>query len=594
MKGLWELTNMAEGKLTPAKATINAGMFNLSCNDHCKIQYHSERNIYILIDGYVLPRFEFFDEYCSYKQDDLVFHLYLKYGLEFINRLKGSFNIIIIDQKVIHIFNDHHSFKKFFIYQRGKDIFVSNQLNSIASNINLKIDKEHIALFCLMQHFVEGCTMFEDIIFSKPATHVRIIKDDNLLKIENYLDADHFLTLKKNDMHLGQFATIWSTIIAQYVKYLKPKDISMTLTGGNDSRMILSALMKNKINVNLFSFGDPKSFDAVIANEISNIAHLPYSNYFVEQADNLWQLKYSEKIISFGNSLINIHRAHRLDAIEREIEKHPNVEMIFGGFMGGDYVKGLKYEDYITSRLVREFEFNSHKKPKEIIVEELLKHNEILTNKINLSRLNVILNDFPYFKEKDRAHREFFILYKMIGSAHDMQDTNVFASKVPYVINPFMDIDFMEAFFPSQYSPMIKKEGFINNKLRLNRSKFHLSITHKLAPEFSVVYYSKGGYYNISEYFGNKFVLVLKRFYRYKFKKHNYAQNFPINNWMNEYCKEQLNLISPPISEIFDIKRLQNQLTDDENKPTLEGFWHKYTNPINIDINFTYFNSLKK
>jgi hypothetical protein len=358
--------------------------------------------------------------------------------------------------------------------------------------------------------------------------------------------------------------------------------------------MILSAFMKNKIKVNLFSFGDPKSFDAVIASELANIAKLPYSNFFVEHPNKNWQKTNGEKILTFGNGLINIHRAHRLDALECELEKHPNAEMIFGGFMGGDYIKGLKYEDYITSRLVREFEFNPHNKPKEIIVEELLTHNEIIKNKINIFRLNSIINDFSFFKEKDKAYREFFVLYKMIGSVHDMQDTNVFASKVPYVINPFMDIDFMEAFFPSQYLPMVKEEGFVTNKLRLNRSKFHLTITHNLAPEFSGVYYSKGGYYNTSEYLGNKLILLLKRFYRYKFKKHYYTQNFPIGNWMNEYCKEQLSLISPPISEIFDIKSLQNQLTDKENRPTLEGFWHKYTNPINIDLNFKYFNSLKK
>ena len=108
MKDLWEITNIAEGKVKTAKTTINAGIFNVSFNDHCKIQHYSERNLYILIDGYVLPRFEFFDEYFSFNQDDLVIHLYLKYGLEFIKRLKGSFNIIIIYQNVIHLFNDHH------------------------------------------------------------------------------------------------------------------------------------------------------------------------------------------------------------------------------------------------------------------------------------------------------------------------------------------------------------------------------------------------------------------------------------------------------------------------------------------------------
>ena len=44
----------------------------------------------------------------------------------------------------------------------------------------------------------------------------------------------------------------------------------------------------------------------------------------------LWTKDYST-----GNSLINIHRSHRLYAIEKEKTNNPKVEMIFGGFMGG-------------------------------------------------------------------------------------------------------------------------------------------------------------------------------------------------------------------------------------------------------------------
>ena len=58
--------------------------------------------------------------------------------------------------------------------------------------------------------------------------------------------------------------------------------------------------------------------------------------------------------IVLGNSLVNLHRAHRLHAVEQEIKTNPETEMIFSGFMGGDYVKGLSYDDYITPQIFEE------------------------------------------------------------------------------------------------------------------------------------------------------------------------------------------------------------------------------------------------
>ena len=80
-----------------------------------------------------------------------------------------------------------------------------------------------------------------------------------------------------------------------------------------------------------------------------------------------WFKSKADKVILQGNSLINLHRAHRLDAIEKEIINHPEIEMIFCGFMGGDYIKGIVYDDYITARLVRLWEFNKNKR-KTIII----------------------------------------------------------------------------------------------------------------------------------------------------------------------------------------------------------------------------------
>jgi hypothetical protein len=584
---IWAITNINSCFLEFNQNLIKVGGFGIII-DSKKFQSFSDKDISIIIDGFVLPKIDFFQEYSLFKQNELIFTLYKKYGLEFVKKLKGNFTIIIVDHNCIYMVNDHHSFKKFFIYQNGKDILISNSLFLIASKVDLELDRENVALFCLLEHFVEGMTMFKNLSFSKPSTRIKF-GDKNYLNIGNYLEEDHFSSLEKNNYDYDTFAKIWTTLLSQYVYYLKPKDISLTITGGNDSRMILSGLLKEKIKVNLFSFGNPNSFDVKIAQKISKVTGLPYANYCINQPTKNWQEEYSREIITFGNSLINLHRAHRLDAINREIENHPDVEMVLGGFMGGDYIKGLKYEDYITSRLIREIEYNGGRKNLKNIVEELLTHNFINKDNLNLSRLLERIENLSFIDEQVKNHREFLVLYRMIGSIHDMQDINVFASKVPYVVNPFMDIDFMETFFASKYSPLNNEVSKIGNRLKIKRSLFHLTITNLLAPELSHIYYSKSGYYNTSEFFGNKALLLLKRFYRYRIKKTHFVQNFPISSWMKDFCIEQLSKMDYPLSELFNVDSLLLLLSRGDAKPTTEGYWHKFTNPVNIDWNLKHF-----
>ena len=167
--------------------------------------------------------------------------------------------------------------------------------------------------------------------------------------------------------------------------------------------------------------------------------------------------------------------------------------MIFGGFMGGDYLKGIIYDDYITAKLIRLLESNEDRIDSH--VSDILNKNFIRKNEINLDYLYQWIDNLDFIKEVDKKKREFLYIFNVIGCLHDTQDTNIFGNNIKYTVNPFMDEDFLTLIFASKHSMMHKNNIRDNIFNRINQSSFHINVTHQLAPQLSDIEYAKRGYY---------------------------------------------------------------------------------------------------
>lgn len=558
---------------------------DFSLIEHNKVFFYSEKSNFfkeyenglkIAIDGYVLPGFDNFELYKDLDQYQLIYTLFRKKGVNFIQYLKGVFNLVLIDGDIVQVYNDRHSIKKFFIYSKSGNYLVSNDLSIISQNGNLTVSKRNAAVFTLMEHFIDGVTLFNEVVFSKPATRLSI---NNMMKIEHYWYSDNLLDMEIKDIGFDYFAFKWKTIINQYIDYLKPEKITMTLTGGNDTRMILAALLNIGIKPNVFTFGNSESSDGVVAKKIVDKLGVNYNNYFVANPTSGWFKSKADKIIPLGNSLINVHRAHRLDAVEQEIMNNPGNEMIFGGFMGGDYIKGISYDDYITARLVRLWEFD--KRDKTSLIKEELEKKYFNFSETDIEELISFFEKQKFFLAEKKIERQFQFLYNVVGAVHDVQDTNIFGSKIKYTVNPYMDRDFLEMLFSSRYSMMFRQNDDRRHLKKLFQPLLYCKVTDLLCSELSDIEFTKKGFYTPAEFLGNKFVYIIKRVYRY-YKSSKFPANFPYGGWIKNYSIAEMNHLESTIKGIFKIPGVKERLNDDLHHFT-EGYWHKFTNIINLN-----------
>jgi hypothetical protein len=570
---IWYITNLSTGK----NRSFRTNLDNAAC---------SGKQVTVFIDGYIIPRMQIFKEYKNTLPESMVKALYNKWGVDFIHYIKGVFVIIIFEEDKFIVLNDRHCLKRYFVYEKDNTFYISNSLKTISDHVSLPLDKENVAVFSLLSHFINGRTMFKHVASCQPAGIIEI--KSNRLSHSSYWHPKDIITNRRIiNKGVSDYAQQWKQIINGYITYLKPKAISLTLTGGNDSRMVLAALLSIQSKFHSFTFGNPHSYDGEIVQEVKNKAKIPHSFYVVENPTSEWLQMCVKDIVSFGNSLVNIHRAHRYDAVATEKAGHPETEMLFTGLVGGEYLKEPAYNNITIPVLFENLGTLRDETDRCDMIVRMLQEKGLDTSKIDVQSVYKRLQAFlDHGKGLNEAEKKFVYTYLFYGCAHHTQDANVFGHHIRYVVNPFMDIDFLELI--AGY-----KKWYVNRKQRFFHKAFHsellVGITDNLAPELSDVLYAKKGKYTANDLLNNKGKYLLKRLSRFIDNEGNsYPPNFPMGLWLYDFCDIQMAKLNEELLELYDLNILKRQLEIVKNK-TNEENWQIVTNPININLNYEYF-----
>lgn len=545
------------------------------------LAYYEKDDLIILIDGYVMPRTAFYKELKDYKKTELISFLFGRYEFNFINYIKGFFNIIIIKEKEIRVYNDYAGMKKYFWYASKDVLCITNSLNLLRGIINFELDEFQIPVYILMEHFINGKTMFRNVSFSMPSTELRIFKKN--IKKTRYWNEEYLIKRTNKKTDFNDFAYKFNKLIKEYIDYFQPVHSALTLTGGNDSRMILASLLNIGHKSETFTFGIPDSFDGVVSKEISESFGLNHDIYPFDIIDSDWFSGLSERIVESGNSLINIHRAHRYFAVDCEKKKYPGVNMIFGGFMGGDFIKGIALDDYITPKLFRYWFYP--KKHRKDSIKKILSEKYYIFNDDIINSLFEYFSELRYFKNKDLKINELFLNFDMISPIHDAQDPNIFMNFVDYVVCIFIDVDYWELLFDTKHNLLYRNHLSRNPLRRIKDPELSCKIINILYPELVNFMFSKN--YSPQEYLNNKFYFLITKKYRDSFWK-KYPSSFELGEWMKEYSEKEYENLNEVFYKYFDVDKLKNNLKNNKHGRD-ENYWHKFTNMLNLNKNFNYF-----
>jgi hypothetical protein len=416
------------------------------------------------------------------------------------------------------------------------------------------LDIENLALFSIFHHFVND--KFEVFQYDTP----------NLYKSS--------LRINESDAGIEDIASCIYNEVVRHLDGFTDSQVSITLTGGMDSRVVLACLLKAGVKPNCLVYGHHKSIDAAVAQKIADTFELKFHNAVQDPPTKEWYYHWVVETIKRDGGNSHLHRAHRTAAISEHTQLfYPKI--LFTGHMGGEGLRGLTYNNYFSSPFfesvnegIEEISANAQR----VLFDYFHK-----TGSINFPDLLSKIMTLSWMKH-DRTLNKLFFLYDLVGKIHHAQDIRLYRSYIPKVIPVFLQQRYLETLFSSSHHFMCKPAGILG---RLSNPYIYSKIIESIYPPLLDLSLSNG--YTLREYLkGYLYYVPVKIIRSYKQRK-NHPPSFSYDVWYVDFVKEHAENISRELWEIYDKKRYMEDLYTN-NHGTDEGYWHKFSNPIFFDL----------
>jgi asparagine synthase (glutamine-hydrolysing) len=316
-------------------------------------------------------------------------HSYEEYGETFVNKLNGTFIIVLHDlrKNKIVIANDRYGLRPFYYAEIGEKFLFASEVKAIIQDLEFKreVDEEAIADFFAFGRIFGDKTLFKGIRVFPPASI--FLWSEGELSIRTYWDfefnEDYTNKQSEEDFVKGLCKVFRNAM----KKRMRGKHrFGLFLSGGLDSRAIAGAFWKEGPPVRTFTYGIKGGDEARIAEAVARKAGSEHT--FLELEKDYLRF-YAEKGVFLTDGMLSCYHFHWVSLLPK-LKK--DIDVMFHGsaqdFLLGTYLSRL-------GNPLHNWERNISKVNNEQLATLLFK-------KIN----DVIPQDMmPLFFSKDYYHR---------------------------------------------------------------------------------------------------------------------------------------------------------------------------------------------
>jgi len=483
------------GNIVPVSQTIN---------DH---YYFSEsRQIYCVIEGLIyvsdderakLKKRYRIDEFLS--EIEIVTYLYDHYKSDFINHVTGWFNLFIYNKVKSEAFlvNDRLGYLPLYIYESESLYMFASKIECLLASgllTGIDFDTTTLAEHLFFNYPISDFTYIKNIWTLPNATMVNFTQ--KVISSEKYWDISRLFGIDSvnNKESLSLINEGLHNALGKII--LTNNQLNLSLTGGWDSRVVLSCLIPNyKEKLNLFSFGAPNSDDIIVPLHISEKEGLKYTPYILDGIYIMQSfLPQAIDTIVLSNGTRSYKRAHYLYAIS-QMSKYSHI-LITGIF--GDEV--FKFAQITSGNVLSgntldflESDFNVNKTISNISHSLFFSYidankSELLSSiEHRLQSISEYMKQYENISQKYYAFRFEYNLRKYFGN-----ETNSYNDFV-YCFSPFIDYEFLKGFSRTRYFGT--RYPFNSNRLSLKKQSARLYYELVKANYPALLnYYSSSGY----------------------------------------------------------------------------------------------------
>ena len=249
----------------------------LSKDNKIQLIYNGEIYNFKELKKKYFPKSQFYSE----GDGEIIVHLYEKFGISFIDKIKGMYSICIIDLRKNKVFliRDRFGIKPLYYSKKNNKIYFSSEIKGLSDKNEDQINEKEAYRF-FKQGLINATdeTWFKNIYQVKPSHYLEIIDNQIIEKkyydIEDHIDENLDNKNKSFKFYIDEFK---ERIVNSFEEHNYFDVIAgVHLSGGVDSAVI-SALMnysKKKYKSYTFDFSDKKYSEIEFAKKISDSANI--------------------------------------------------------------------------------------------------------------------------------------------------------------------------------------------------------------------------------------------------------------------------------------------------------------------------------
>ena len=311
----------------------------------------------------------------------------------YIKKIKGNFAFIINNKEILIAAVDRIKSIPIFIASQKNTVMLGNHASPLAKNMNLSKLNTEASLSLAMSGYTLGEKTIVEGLSQLLAGEFFIWKSQSII-IDRYYNYTpwNINKEKKHSSYKKELKEITLDIMSSILKNRKEETIAVPLSGGFDSRLIVSSLFKLKAkNVICYSYGRKNNFEANIAKTISEKLNYPW--YFVPLNNSIQRKNFSSSLydnyVNYADTLSAFPYVQDLFVVNELLKKDilKKNSIVINGNSG----------DFITGGHIPTFSSNKKKEKLDNIFDSFItKHCSLWLNYFRDEEVSIIKNILKY------------------------------------------------------------------------------------------------------------------------------------------------------------------------------------------------------
>ncbi len=292
-----------------------------------------------------------------------------------LKQLNGHFIVITWSNNKVSFYSDVLGLREISLLKTGKGVFFSTDVTRLSKFSDLELNFYEFGSRWMLFNQISDRSIFKNVIRVVGGKTAKVSLDENNISINDY---NWLPTNSQKKFGVEEY----SYKLASLINLSIPDNhhLSLSLSGGMDSRVILSFLLKNNLSFDTHTFGDPNHPDSLIAKKLAEQFKLKHEQINLGLAD---KNKIIRDISEYTSQTLVNNAASSVIQLQNYRELYDrNIVLVDGGF--GEIWR-------------REFFYKLFLRGKDAVLKKAIQN---IIPHLKLHRADIFKNDFVAQMEK--------------------------------------------------------------------------------------------------------------------------------------------------------------------------------------------------